>query len=478
MATVINTFPDKRGEALGKGLGSYIAQVMEARRKEEEKDRLKETLRLFSESLQGGTQTVTKDIPREQRVRTSLELGGGPTNRAADVFGSLPSQIQTEKEITGADVAISGLDAGLDHEFLLTLAKGIEENRLSRKKTARDKEGLNNVLTAAMQSGAKRADVLASMANSNLTPDKTISLIGLLNELVPDEDEDLEPIKLFHASDPSKSITVQVPRLISQDLTLLEDYVAKHFKGFSAVPRAPLKGEALPTLKGQAVAAMLERREIDQHTADAINAGALIARGPDATGKIALIDQTRPGNVKFVGGGKLTTESLSRLDRRITATTNAIYMLGRADTSQVGLNKILAARIGGIAIQIPVIGTIANALGLNKEVVAEAQASQGEFTSIIIPLLQSFAPGGSQRNSATKQQIALADRMLNMTNFASTPAGAELSKRNLIEILKDVRASMVAQRITESFMPPDRVKFNYSIGEDGNIKVTYPGGSK
>ena len=44
MATVINTFPDRRAELLGGGLGALVGNVLEARRKREEDKRRKEAL--------------------------------------------------------------------------------------------------------------------------------------------------------------------------------------------------------------------------------------------------------------------------------------------------------------------------------------------------------------------------------------------------------------------------------------------------
>ena len=59
MATVINTFPDRRAELLGKGLGALVGNVLEARRKREEDKRRKEALSraadLTKEIAQGST---------------------------------------------------------------------------------------------------------------------------------------------------------------------------------------------------------------------------------------------------------------------------------------------------------------------------------------------------------------------------------------------------------------------------------------
>ena len=100
MATVINTFPDRRAALLGKGLGTLVGNVLEARRKKEEERKRKEAL-----------------------------------SRAADLTKEIA---QGSKTVDESDVAEALFDAGVDTSKIVTSFEAIAKARIQLRQREED----------------------------------------------------------------------------------------------------------------------------------------------------------------------------------------------------------------------------------------------------------------------------------------------------------------------------------------------------
>ena len=122
MATVINTFPDRRAELLGKGLGALVGGVLEARRKREEDKRRKEALSkaadLTKEIAQGSTTVDESDVAEalfdagvdEGRIVTSFEAIARARIAKRQRIEDQRNQVATE--IRAATRGIAGEERG------------------------------------------------------------------------------------------------------------------------------------------------------------------------------------------------------------------------------------------------------------------------------------------------------------------------------------------------------------------------------
>ncbi len=457
MATVVNTFPDRRGALIGSGLGVLAGNVLAARKKkreeEEKQKKLERALQIMGamsgqggqSSSSGGTQQQAPQPQPRQRQGIEVKNLGSPTP-------------------TGKDVASLLLAAGVDQKFSITLAQSLDDAKVTRENKASEEAAFTMALDTAIKQGATREDMLSAITNAEINPDLKLRAMAAMSGLYP-KDEDFN-IKLFNENG---EINVSVPEAVAKDERLRTDFVAKHFPSFSAVPVEGI--ESGPGgLKGKALSDLVARGVMSQDTADKIAGGTLVARGPDGSGRITVTDLSQnPPNVKFFGGGSLTPEGLNRLDSRIIALGTTIHLLERTDPSAAGIKNILATEVGGIMIQIPVIRSIVSALGLTEDEIADIQVKRGEFFAVLTPLARSFSSGGSRANSGQPAEIALAARILNMTKWSSTVGGASETKNNLIDLLTDMRNRLQAQRLTRSSSPPIIHEPIWTEDEQGNI---------
>lgn len=466
MATVINTFPDRRAELLGKGLGSLIGNVITARQKAREEERKKEALKnvanLIQQAISGGR---TQQIPLQERSSKALAGGKGPTKKAAK---RLEAEPKTRKAPVQSSEIVSGLhEAGLEDQFAITLAQGIQEKKAKRQKEEQESAAIGTALQEVISGGASRRDLISDIAeNPNLTAAQRIALFGQLNNLLP-PDEDETTIKIF-GPDTDEATTVPVTKKVAGNLKLREDFIAKNFPGFSTT--APAAGPSEGKIKERGIQGLQAANLIDENMANKLRAGVLEARGPDAEGRVAIIDKSQvPPHVNFIGGG-VSLRVLDIIDRRRMAIGETLLLLRSADTSSVGIVNILRREVGGIALQIPVVGAIIRALGLEEEEVAKLQTDSSGFFAILSPLANSFRPGGSRAGAGTDAQIKLAERVLNMTRFSSTEAGAEQTRQALIGILTDLRDTLTAQRLSRSLNPVVH-RVRYFFDEDGKLQA-------
>ena len=472
MATVVRLKGDERGKVLGQGLGEAFMFIAEHRAKEREKEKrqalLQQALTTFSAGMRG--ETRSEPIPKSERTSQALSQGRGPTKEAARTLDRLPKERQVD--ITGQDVASLLLGADVDEKFAFSIAAGLDEARTNRVQQKKQSEAIMAAMTAAAQSGATRQDIIAAISQSDTDPDTKLSLLTNVDKFVDKkDDEDDFNISLFTPD--GESITVPVPKLIAQSEQARNEFVAKNFPGYSATPIPKPEG-ADGGLKERSIRNMLEDGTIDKATADKLGANAFEVRGPDTEGRYFVFDKTK-GQGTFMGGNQLTTSSLTKIEGRISSLTDAIFLLERTDPTNAGILNALASDVGGVAIQLPVTRAIAQALGLSEQEISEIQFERGKFFNALVPMAQSFSPGGSRSGYATKQQVDLATRIQNAINWSSTPGGAELAKQELLTIFKQIRTRLIAQRLTRSPIPPEIIEPVWELGEDGEIRGTLPG---
>lgn len=472
MVTVVNKPGDPRAEMLGQGLGQLIGNVLNEREKIKQKkkqaDALAKSAEIFQKVMRGDP--ISEPVSDQERSRTALgaiALAGGqrgPTRNAAGIMDAIPRKL--DREATSADVLrpLTDADIDVDAQFALKLAQSVEEARSKRVAEEQSQAAIEEILQAGIQEGASRSDVLSAISSAQLDATKKVQLIQSVDKLLPAE-EDETTIELF-APGSDKPVKVPVPKHVAKTLAAREAFIKQAFPGFTVAPTADAER---PTGK-QAEFEFFIKQGFSPEQAKKLASDQFIIRGPDAEGRFAIFDRAN-NTTKFVGGDQLTTPTLQKMEQRIISITDALTLLDRTDTKSVGLMKILQAEVGGIAIQVPVVGAIMGALGFSEDQIAQVQADRGDFFAVLGPILQSFDQGGDRRGFATKNELAIAERMLNMTRLSSVPGGAELQKREMKDVLTDIRARLIAQRLSRSVIPPRIVSPDYIITDDNKIGV-------
>jgi len=481
MATVVNHGGSSKYKAMGQALGEAFTMIAQQRadkkKAEVRKTAFKEAIDIFGQGMEKGT--MTQNIPQQERQNQALTLGGGPTKQAAVLDKTLPRQ--REVPVRGLDVASILIDADVDEKFAMTLASALDEGKATRMRTERQSAAMQAALSVASQEGASRQDLIASISGSQLDTDSKLDLLKNLDKLLGKDPEAEKDFNLDLYDQKGMKISVPVPVSISKSNQARKAYVDANFPGYSADPIAePTKpGEDLLLFEAKRDA-LLEVGTPRERAVKLAAAGndAYSMRGPDSEGRVAILDKTT-GKTTFVGGGELTQSSLRIMEQRIFALEDAIFLLERTDPTGAGIVKTLGGEVGGVAVQIPVLKSMASVLGLGEEEVANLQVERGKFFNVLQPLAQSFVSGGSRAGVSTKQQRDLAERMLNMTRMASTPQGAELAKRELMEILKHTKAMLVIQRQTKSIVRPEHTEVRWEFNpETGKLEYKTQGGKK
>lgn len=471
MATVVNVPADRRPEAVGRGLGGIVAFLLRQRAKaksqKKEADAIAKSVEIFQKVLRGGTvQEAVSDEDRSQAALLSGKLAGkpGPTKTSAGIMDAIPRT--RDRELTSADVIAPLLEGGIDVNaaFALKLAEGVEEAKRSRVKEEAQSEAFNEIFEAAASEGAKRSDIIRAISTSELTATKKIQLLQNIDKFLPAEGEE-DTIDIF-APGVEKATKVTVPEDVAGSLKARQEFVEKNFPGFSVTPPKKETSEGVT----ESMISRLTSMGVDPGIIDKAKLGLIKVVGPDQEGEVSIVDLTT-NSIRRLGGDRLTPATLREIEQRVISLTDAITLLGRTDTKSVGLTKIFAAEVGGIAIQVPVIGSIAQALGYSEGEIAELQADRSDFFAVLGPLVQSFAQDGDRRSLATRTELGLAERILNMTRLSSTPGGADIQRAELTNLLTEIRARLIAQRLTRSVVPPSIVSPNYFITDDNKIGV-------
>jgi len=468
MATVINTFPDRRAELLGKGLGALVGSVIVARRKKKEEEERRKKLNQGLELLGRAT--------RGEKAEFGPSITVGPTKKFKKA-GPGKGEVTSQKLLprpgrvpTGSDVAKPLVEAGVEDKFTLALAQGIDEEKAKSDKEKSQRVNLAAVLSLGGEglTSEQLFDAISTalVVEEGLPFDVVRTLIGQVNELAGAGGEKLRAINIFGPKGPLG--TLDVPESVHRLSQSAQDayFKSRGFEGITTQPTADVPQEALTK---QALQALVDRGVIDEVQMEKHLAGLIRVRGPDQVGRNTIIDLS-DGSITVVGGGLLTPATLGQIDERILAINDALLLFKRADLSNVGIAKILKAEIGGIALQVPILGAIAEALGLNPEEIAKIQGDRSVFFAVLDPLVQSFSPTGSRNNRASKVQIELAKRMSNMVRFASTPGGAEMSRNQLVDVLSEIRNNLVAQRISGNSLPINVPRVDWFIDDNDKLQ--------
>ncbi|KKL05064.1 hypothetical protein LCGC14_2609800, partial [marine sediment metagenome] len=379
-------------------------------------------------------------------------------------------KIEGRKEQRGVAIDIDEEEraaARTDFEWARKLQQAVDEEREKHIREKMERVALRGVLENIGE-GTTPKVLFNAITRADLPNDQRLDLLRQVPNLISGgETEDaLRDIPIFNKDGPLGDLPV--PESIHRLSQPAQDAWFKE-RGFEDLTTKPTAKAPVERLTADALKRLVETGIIDQTLADKQAAGFIDIAGPDATGRYAIIDKAT-NKVTFRGGGKLSKGTLDLIDRRVLAINDALLLLRRSDLSSVGIDQILKAEVGGIALQIPVIGSIAEALGLNPEEVNEIQADRSIFFSVLRPLAASFAVGGSRQNQGTKIQIELAKRMSNMIRFSSTPGGAEMSRNQLSDILTEIKNNLVAQRISENAIPPSVARVDWFFDENGEMQ--------
>lgn len=521
MATVIHLKGDERAKALGENIGDSILNVVKQRAAEKEKEKKKaaiqQALTLFSAGM--GGQKKTEQIPQSERSKAALSGGQGPTKEAARAMDQMPTT--RERTITGKDVAGLLINADVDEKFAFTIAAGLDEANKSRLTQQKQAASLTAAMTAMAQSGTTREEALSIIGASDLDADTKITMMGNIDKFFPEDKDEETDVQLFTKD--GESITVKAPKEVESSQAALDNFVKTNFPDFTArpvvkpserktdysnvtvvgpdgqqmdipVPKNKLQSsEALnkhmsdnfpgwsvkkaeegeETIKERGLKELLDAKLITPEEANKHRAGLIRITNPDQTGRFHIVDLSN-NEVISRGGEGLTQASLVKIEGRMMAINDAINILEKADPSKAGIANALAGEVGGIAVQIPVVNSIAMALGLDETEIAEIQVGRAGFWAALTPLAQSFASGGGRSGVATNKQLDIAQRVLNMTRMASSPATAALAKTSLIDLLKDIQSDLQLARDTRRLSGNEVIEYEW-YQEDGVLKFRKPG---
>ena len=207
-----------------------------------------------------------------------------------------------------------------------------------------------------------------------------------------------------------------------------------------------------------------------------IAAGIIELKFSEQTGRTVLVDKGT-GKVQVLGLDVLTPDQIRNIDRRRSAVANALRILRRTDATEAGLENLITSELGGIGMQIPLVGGLLRVMGLTEAEVAEAQADRAGFFQTLVPIAESIqSEGGARRGIATRRQIDLAERIVNLTRLATTPEGAVRAKAQLIDLLEEVQVELIAWRRAGTVLPPEVITVTPRIGPDGKIILDLPEG--
>ena len=529
MATVINTFPDRRSELLGRGLGTLVGSVIEARRRKEREERERASLSkaadiikdmargvgtldesdvaeaLFDanvnpERIVSSIEDIAKArIAKRQRLedatlalakegRVEAAAGRGELRReeisqravTSDIGRTKAREERAQEGLLGAEERKEGRDIEAegraeiraDFEYARVLQEAVNQEREDSILEKLERVALRGVLENVGNSTPK--ELFNAIARADLPNAQRLDLIKQIPNLATagEPADDLRELPIFDSSGPLGKLPVpdSIHRLSQPD----QDAWFKD-KGFKGITTQPVRIKPEEGLKEEALQALVDKGIIDETQMEKDLAGLIKVRGPDPVGRVSIVD-TSDNSVTIVGGELLTPTTLGQMDERILSINDALLLFRRADLSNVGIDKILQAEVGGIALQIPIVGAIAESLGLNPEDVAEIQADRSVFFAVLDPLVQSFSPTGTRFNRASKTQIELAKRISNMVRFSSTPGGAEMSRAQIVDILTDIRNNLVAQRISGSSAPVNVPRVKWFFDDDEELQFKMLGG--
>ena len=190
-----------------------------------------------------------------------------------------------------------------------------------------------------------------------------------------------------------------------------------------------------------------------------IAAGAVKIQIDPGTGRLFMVD-VLTGETKILNPNVMTRDQLKRIDIRLDSIKNARLFLRRnlANVNRVGIENIFTAEVGGIALQLPLIGSVLGFLGVDDRKIADIQAARAGFFASLEPTVGAIRAGArAGRGVATNKQLAIAERIVNVTRLASTPAGARKATVQMLGILDEIEEDLKIHRASGLAVMPSGI---------------------
>ncbi len=519
MAVVINTFPDRRAGLAGKGLGSLVGGVLDARRKKEEERKRKEALSraadltkeiaqgsttvdesdvaeaLFDAGVEGGKIVTSFEAIAKARIAKRQRAEDEQRRQAAEIRGEgrdVKKEGRGEARTKRTEGRAEGRTLGTEQR---SEARGIrgeereeerEESRFTRAlkiaKAEEIKKGVDERLQnlefgrILQEGGTGELDagqMFNVIAGAELPPELKFGLLDRLakGELVPElQVEDLVEITVFDKSS-GRSVKMFVPADIAQaSRTEQEKFFDEKGLDVTTQPIALQTGE---------------ERILEEFTKSAGGEEDPYVKKIIAKRKLGLVDirADNQGNqiitdlasrkTSFVPSPIMDAVAARQVQFRISAIEDTLVALEKIDLTKVGLEDFLTAKLAGGAVTFPVLGGVIGGVldffGLEPSEIAKAQAARAGFFATLAPIAKSIATEGGSRNLVSSPAaIDLAKDIVLITNPTTTPMAARIAVRNLKVTLTRLKLELEAQLTHRSMLRPTIIDVDLRE-EDGKL---------
>jgi len=533
MATVVNTFPDRRAELLGKGLGTIIGNVITARRKKEEETRkkaaLQEATKLLSQAAKGSEvdpgaitgalfeggatsesilaanrfvaqariarrqreEDAAAKLEEERRAALGLiakeERGESRTIRKEgrgeqrDIRGEGRGEqrdIRGEGRGEGRDIRGEGRQVSRENQLLAdTLKRSAEEEAAKNIDDRLTGLAFERVLKGAPGlSPAQVTNVIADAAGrGDFTPDQIFSLLDRVDSLAaPGAEDDFVKIPAFDI-DSGRKVDILVPPEIATGGKDVQDLYLKS-KGFNVTtqPRALVTGEE--RLFNQLVENIGGADDPYVKQLASLKRLGLISVRTDAAGNTTITD-LKSGKNTFIVSGQMDAVAARQIQFKISSIEDALTSLEEIDLTKVGMDDFLTAKLAGAAMTAPLgvgwaMRGILDFLGLEPTEVAEAQAARASFFATLAPIAKSIATEEGERNAiSSPAAIELAKDIILITNPTTTEIGARIAVKRLQGMLRKLKVQLMAQLSHRSNIRPIITDIDIRLDDSGRYRL-------
>lgn len=476
MAVVINTFPDRRAELLGKGLGGIVASVIEARRRkreeEEKRKKIDDALNLLGRATKGEKAEFGPSVT----TGTTKRFGEAGPGKAAVTSRRLlpkPSRIPT-----GADVARPLLGAGVESEFAIKLAQGVDEARQQQEREALEQEELRNVLFKA---GGSEELLVSAIAAAKLPADIKLRLLAQTDKLAKKSPEDEEFVGVTaYRLDDGQAVPIRIPeRLQGKSVAVVDKYLQDLGTLVTVQPQQQIT--AAERQFAQDIRTLGDKEDVE-HIAAAKRLGLVTVHSTPEGDQIITNLATR--ETSFTSSPQMDKVAARKIQFRIAAIEETLGQLGvDPNTGRrvpgkgldleggLGLEGFLTAEVGGFIANIWLMDSVLDFMGIEPSEIARAQAARSGFFNVIVPFAEAIATGEGSRDIITsKFGINIATEILLIRELSTSRAGAEQAINRIVKLLTGLKQILEVQLRHGTMLRPKMLNVKWKQLEDNRIE--------
>ena len=532
MATVVNTFPDRRAEILGKGLGGLVGNVIAARQRKEDDKKRREALSRaadLTKEIAQGSQAVDEsdvaealfdagvdeskivtsfesiaaariakrqreeDIRREEAIdlREQLqgiagEQRGEARTKRTEVRGearTVRGEERGEERALGAEARGEGRDirkeGRAEEREESKFARALKISRMEEIKKGVDERLLNLELGRVLQEGATgqldAGEMFRVIAGAEVPPDMKFKLLDRLSkgELGVELGIGFEKIDVFD-KDSGRKTTLSVPEDIAKGSRQEQDAYFEE-RGFN-VSTQPIRVQAAEErILDQMIAAAGGEDDPDAKRLVLNKKAGLIDIKADNQGNVVITSLVHE-TARFIPNPIMDAVAARQVQFKIASIEDALTSLENLDLTKVGLDDYITANWGGFATTAPfgvgwVAGHILDFLNLEPSEIAAAQAARASFFATLAPIAKSIATEEGERNAiSSPAAIELAEDIVLITGITTTEMGARIAVERLKKTLQTIKVELMAQLQHRSMLRPRIIDVDLSE-EDGRFKI-------